>query len=49
MDAKKVQGNDEGGIRVALNSIGKLYGIEQSISALPAVERYQIRQEKAVP
>jgi transposase len=50
MDAKVVQGKKKTGkADVALNLIGKLYGIEGNIQDKPAQEKQRIRQEKSKP
>ena len=48
VDAKMVQGkNKTGKADVALNLIGKLYGIEASLKDKSAGEKHQVRQEKS--
>lgn len=50
VDAKKVQAKSRTGkVDVALNLIGKLYGIEQRIKEKPIEEKYSIRQSHAKP
>jgi len=44
IEAKKVQGNDEGGVRVALHHIKTLYKIEHEIKSNTINERYLRRQ-----
>ena len=47
----EAKGNNKktGKADVALNLIGKLYGIEQAIKDKPATEKYTVRQQKAKP
>ncbi len=47
----EAKGNNKktGKADVALNLIGKLYGIEQAIKDKPATEKYTVRQRKAKP
>jgi transposase len=48
IDAKTVQGkNKTGKADVALNLIGKLYGIEANLKDKTAEEKYRVRQEKS--
>jgi transposase len=41
--------NKMGRADIAIKKIAKLYGIEKNIKALPANEKYRIRQEKSLP